>query len=69
MLAGTVVFVYAGSSVLELPMLADNGIGVVFTPKQLSQIVLAFVLLGLFPLIVRYTLNFVHGDQRVPVTA
>jgi len=53
MLAGTAVYVYAGSSVPNLQTLADKGINAVFTPSQLSQILIAFVLLGLFPLIVR----------------
>ncbi len=54
MLAGTVVYVYAGSSVPSLQTLADDGINAVFTPGQLTQIVAAFVLLGLFPLTVRW---------------
>jgi uncharacterized membrane protein YdjX (TVP38/TMEM64 family) len=54
MLAGTIVYVYAGSSVPSLQTLADDGIGAVFTPKQLTQIVIAFILLGLFPLAVRW---------------
>lgn len=65
MLAGTAVFVYAGSSVPDLQTLADKGIGAVFTPSQLSQIVMAFVLLGLFPLIVRYTLKFFRRGEPV----
>jgi uncharacterized membrane protein YdjX (TVP38/TMEM64 family) len=53
MLPGTAVYVYAGASVPKLQTLADKGIGAVFTPSQLAQIVIAFALLGLFPLIVR----------------
>ncbi len=53
MLAGTAVYVYAGSSVPDLQTLADKGVNAVFSPSQLSQILIAFVLLGLFPLIVR----------------
>ena len=59
MLAGTAVYVYAGNSVPNLQALADRGIGAVFTPTQLTQIVIAFVLLGVFPLIVRYTMKLV----------
>ncbi|SMP43526.1 Uncharacterized membrane protein YdjX, TVP38/TMEM64 family, SNARE-associated domain [Neorhodopirellula lusitana] len=58
MLAGTAVFVYAGSSVPDLQTLADKGIGAVFTPSQLTQIVIAFVLLGAFPLVVRFGMKF-----------
>ena len=60
MLAGTAVYVYAGSSVPDLQTLADKGIGAVFTPSQLTQIVIAFVLLGVFPLIVRFAMKFIR---------
>jgi uncharacterized membrane protein YdjX (TVP38/TMEM64 family) len=53
MLAGTTVYVYAGSSVPSLQTLADAGINAVFTPAQLAQILTAFALLGMFPLAVR----------------
>jgi uncharacterized membrane protein YdjX (TVP38/TMEM64 family) len=53
MLAGTTVYVYAGSSVPSLQTLADAGINAVFTPAQLTQILTAFALLGVFPLAVR----------------
>lgn len=62
MLAGTAVYVYAGSSVPNLKALAEKGIGAVFTPSQLTQILLAFVMLGLFPLVVRWSLKFIHRD-------
>jgi uncharacterized membrane protein YdjX (TVP38/TMEM64 family) len=57
MLAGTVVYVYAGSSVPSLRTLAEEGIHAVFTPGQLTQIVAAFALLGLFPLAVRWVVK------------
>ncbi len=53
MLPGTMVYVYAGSRVPNLQTLADKGINAVFTPSQTVQILTAFVLLGLFPLVVR----------------
>lgn len=53
MLPGTAVYVYAGSSVPNLQTLADKGMAAVFTPWQLTQILLALALLGLFPLLVR----------------
>lgn len=58
MLAGTAVFVYAGSSVPNLQALADDGINAVFNPTQMAQIIGAFVLLGIFPLVVRYSMKF-----------
>lgn len=53
MLAGTAVYVYAGSRVPNLGVLAEDGVGAVFEPWQLLQFTVAFALLGLFPLIVR----------------
>jgi len=74
MLAGTCVYVYAGSSVPDLKSLADNGIYAVFTPGQLTQIIFAFALLGLFPLLVRLGVKLSRkketndrtGPTRVP---
>ncbi|MEM1068012.1 MAG: TVP38/TMEM64 family protein [Planctomycetota bacterium] len=53
MLPGTAVYVYAGSRVPSLQTLADEGARAVFTPGQLGQITVAFVLLGIFPLITK----------------
>ena len=53
MLPGTIVYLYAGSRVPGLGVLAERGLKAVFTPDQLTQIVIAFVSLGLFPLAVR----------------
>lgn len=53
MLAGTVVYVYAGASIPDLNTLQTKGVSAVFSPWQLSQITIAFVLLGLFPIIVK----------------
>jgi uncharacterized membrane protein YdjX (TVP38/TMEM64 family) len=53
MLPGTMVYVYAGSRVPQLERLAQQGAGAVFSPWQLFQLTSAFVLLGVFPLVVR----------------
>lgn len=53
MLPATIVYTYAGSSLPNLQTFADKGIGAVLSPRQLTQIVVAFVLLGIFPLVVR----------------
>jgi len=58
MLAGTAVFVYAGSSVPSLAELAEKGVNAAFSPTQMTQIILAFVLLGAFPLIARWAIKF-----------
>jgi uncharacterized membrane protein YdjX (TVP38/TMEM64 family) len=53
MLPATIVYTYAGSSLPNLKAFADEGIKAVLSPKQLLQIVVAFVLIGVLPLIVR----------------
>ena len=58
MLAGTAVFVYAGSSVPNLTTLAEKGVNAAFSPTQMMQLVAAFVLLGVFPLIARWAIKF-----------
>lgn len=63
MLPGTVVYVYAGSSVPDLQTLADHGIQAVFSPGQLTQILTALVSLGLFPLLVRAMTKFLRNPQ------
>ena len=49
MLAGTAVYVYAGSRIPDLQTLESQGIKAIFTTSQITQITIAFVLLGLFP--------------------
>lgn len=63
MLAGTTVYVYAGASVPTLQTLADKGVNAVFTPSQLTQIVVAFALLGVFPLAVRWLMKLVSRSR------
>ena len=58
MLAGTAVFVYAGSSVPSLATLAEKGINAAFSPTQVTQIIGAFVLMGVFPLVARWCIKF-----------
>ena len=53
MLPGTMVYVYAGSRVPDLRSLADKGVNAVFSSSQMAQILSAFVLLGIFPFVVR----------------
>ncbi|MFK7766845.1 MAG: TVP38/TMEM64 family protein [Mariniblastus sp.] len=53
MLAGTAVYVYAGSSIPDLVTLKEEGIGAIFTSSQLTQLTIAFVLLGTFPIIAK----------------
>jgi uncharacterized membrane protein YdjX (TVP38/TMEM64 family) len=58
MLPGTIAFVFAGASVPSIEMLANDGIGAVFTARQLFQLAIAFGLLGLFPLTVRAAMSY-----------
>jgi len=57
MLPGTTVFVYAGSSVPDLQTLARNGVGGILS----TNVLIAFVLLGLFPLAVKKLMSLFGG--------
>lgn len=64
MLPGTIVYVYAGSRVPDLQALAKDGINAVFSPQQMFQILIAFVLLGVFPFVVRGAMKlFAHRAE------
>lgn len=62
MLPGTAVYVYAGSRVPNLTVLAEDGVGAVFEASQLIQITIAFALLGLFPLVVKKIMSRIHRN-------
>ena len=62
MLPGTAVFVYAGSQFPSLQMLAEKGAKGILSP----QLILAFVILGLFPLVVKKVMNRFHPSNPVP---
>ena len=53
MLPGTMVYVYAGSRFPNLQKLADEGVWSAFTTSQTIQILVAFVVIGIFPLLIR----------------
>ncbi len=59
MLPGTCVYIYAGSSVSSLETLRDKGVSALMT----WQLLLAFTLLGLFPLIVKRGLAAWNGKR------
>jgi uncharacterized membrane protein YdjX (TVP38/TMEM64 family) len=63
MLSGTVVYVYAGSSVPSLRTLAETGLGAVFTPAQLTRIMIALTLLGVFPWAIRWIVRRLSRSQ------
>ena len=69
MLAGTSVFVYAGSSVPDLTTLADKGVNAAFTPLQMTQIIGAFILLGIFPLVARWGIKALKTRDTKDSTA
>lgn len=56
MLPGTVIFVYAGASFPSLSDLAEKGVPGILTP----QLLFAFLLLGLFPIMVKKLLKRFH---------
>jgi len=65
MLAGTAVYVFAGSSVPSLDVLAEEGVYAAFTPTQLLQLFVAFALLGIFPLLARWTLRYLGWTAAI----
>ena len=67
MLPGTAVFVFAGSRVPSLQVLAEQGVAAVFSLSQLRQFAFAFALVGLFPLIIRYLMNRIAPQNSSPM--
>ncbi len=63
MLAGTGVFVYAGAQLPSLQQLAENGIGSVLSP----QLIVAFVLLGIFPIAVKKIMGRIRAMPKSSV--
>lgn len=53
MLPGTIVFVYAGSQFPSLSVLEEKGASGILTP----QLIIAFILLGVFPIMVKKIMN------------
>ncbi len=64
MLAGTAVYVYAGSSVPDLATLAEKGAGGILTP----QLLVAFTVLGLFPIAVRKLMQKLRPSPKASET-
>lgn len=58
MLAGTVMYCYAGSRIPSLEAIKEQGIGAVFSRSQVIQLLVAFALLGIFPLVVKKLVAF-----------
>lgn len=65
MLAGTAVFVYAGAAVPSLAELAERGLGGILSPKA----IIAFVILGLFPLAVKKIMAIVRKRRETAAPA
>lgn len=59
MLAGTMVYVYAGASVPSLAELAERGMGGILSP----QLIIAFVILGIFPLTVKKIMGKIRSRR------
>jgi uncharacterized membrane protein YdjX (TVP38/TMEM64 family) len=60
MLPGTVVYLFAGSSIKSLGELSRQGVASIITP----QLIVAFVLLGLFPLAVKQVVAAVKRRRQ-----
>ena len=69
MLAGTAVYVYAGSQIPDLMTLKDEGIGAILSPSQLTQITIALLLLGLFPIIAKKLVERFRPAKNVSQTS
>ena len=65
MLPGTAVYVYAGAAVPDLQVLSERGLGGIVSPQVLA----AFVLLGVFPLLVKTVMRRLRsGRGPAPVS-
>lgn len=64
MLAGTAVFVYAGSSVPNLTELAEKGVNAAFTGTQMTQILVAFAFIGILPLAARWAIKLFRSEPQ-----
>ena len=65
MLPGTAVYVYAGAAVPDLQLLSERGLGGIVSPQVLA----AFVLLGVFPLLVKTVMRRLRsGRGPAPVS-
>ena len=60
MLPGTAVYVYAGAAVPDLLLLSERGLGGIVSPQVLA----AFVLLGVFPLLVKTVMRRFRPDSK-----
>ena len=60
MLPGTAVYVYAGSAVPDLQVLSERGLGGIVSPQVLA----AFVLLGVFPLLVKTAMRRLRPGRQ-----
>ena len=61
MLAGTILYVYAGSRIPDLATLQENGIKAVFSGLQLLQLTLAFAMLGTFPIAAKKMISLLRN--------
>lgn len=64
MLAGTVVYCYAGSRIPSLSKISEEGIEAVMTPSQLFQVTVALGLLGVFPLVVKRLISHFRNRAK-----
>lgn len=62
MFPGTAVYVYAGATVPDLQTLSEQGVGGILLP----QLLVAFVLLGVFPLVVKSVIKWIRPAEPPP---
>ena len=68
MLGGTIVFCYAGSRIPDLQAIQDQGVNAVFDRSQMMQILFAFALLGLFPIVTKKLMAVFGGLPESPAS-
>ncbi len=68
MLAGTVIYVYAGSLVPSLRAIEAQGVGAVFNSNQLAQLTVAFTLLGVFPILAKKIVDRIRAPRTTEIS-
>ena len=66
MLPGTIVYAFVGSRAPNLQTLSERGLTGVFTQGQVTQILIAFLLVGLFPGMIRWVTRAIVRPIPIP---
>ena len=66
MLPGKIVYAFVGSRAPNLQTLSERGLTGVFTQGQVTQILIAFLLVGLFPGMIRWVTRAIVRPIPIP---